>query len=77
MVLVASGRMVAAGALAGIGLAFMVARWTESQLFGVSAADPTTYALVAVAVCSAALVATWAPAQRAAATDPATTLRAE
>jgi putative ABC transport system permease protein len=77
MVLVMSGRMVLIGAAAGVAMAFVAARWVESQLFGVSPSDPTTYAVVVAAVGLTALLATWAPARQAAATDPAITLRAE
>jgi putative ABC transport system permease protein len=77
MVLAISGRMVLVGATAGVAMAFGVARWIESQLFGVSPSDPTTYAVVVAAVGLTAVIATWAPARRAAATDPAITLRAE
>lgn len=77
MVLAVSGRMVLVGATAGVAMAFGVARWIESQLFGVSPSDPATYAVVVAAVGLTAVIATWAPARRAAATDPAITLRAE
>jgi ABC-type antimicrobial peptide transport system permease subunit len=77
MVLVASGRMAIVGTIAGLGLAFFAARATASQLFGVSPADPVTYLLVGATACATAILATWMPARRAAATDPAMTLRSE
>jgi predicted permease len=77
MVLTTSGRMVLAGSAAGVAIAFGAARWVESQLFGVSPSDPSTYALVVGAVGLTSMVATWAPARQAARTDPAITLRAE
>jgi ABC-type lipoprotein release transport system permease subunit len=77
MVLTTSARMVVAGAAAGVAIAFWAAHWVESQLFGVSPSDPTTYGAVVAAVALTGLVATWAPARQAAAIDPAITLRAE
>jgi putative ABC transport system permease protein len=49
----------------------------SSLLFGVGAADPLTYALVAATLVSAAVVASWLPARRASAVDPMDALRAE
>jgi predicted permease len=64
---------------AGLGLlaAFALSRLMSSLLFGVGAADPTTYALVAATLVSAAVVASWLPARRASAVDPMDALRAE
>jgi ABC-type lipoprotein release transport system permease subunit len=39
--------------------------------------DPLTYTLVACAVMTTAILATWQPARRAARVDPAVALRAE
>jgi hypothetical protein len=41
-------------------------RWVESQLFGVSAVDPTTYLAVVIGVAFAARLATWHDAHQAA-----------
>ncbi len=46
-------------------------------LFDVSALDPLTYAAVALALTAAAVLASWLPARRAAAVDPAEALAAE
>jgi ABC-type lipoprotein release transport system permease subunit len=46
-------------------------------LFGVGPLDPITYAAVPVILAFATLIATLMPASRAAAVDPALTLRTE
>jgi predicted permease len=61
------------GLLAALGLS----RVLTSLLFGVGAADPATYGLVAVALVSAAVAASYVPARRATAVDPVEALRAE
>jgi predicted permease len=71
----ASLKFVAAGAVIGLAAALAVSRWLESQLYGVSATDASTYALATAVVVIAALVATWYPARQAARVDPAMTLR--
>ncbi len=65
------------GTIAGLGAARAASRTIESQLFGVTATDVSTYAIVAAAVVGTALLATWLPARRAACIDPAVTLRAD
>ncbi len=65
------------GAACGLAAAFALSRLMSSLLFGVGAADPLTYALVAVTLVSAAVVASYLPARRASAVDPMDALRAE
>jgi hypothetical protein len=77
LVLASSVRMVVVGAVAGLTIAFGASRWVESQLFGVSATDPGTYAIATMTVILVALFATWHPARQAACVDPAITLRSE
>ena len=67
----------AAGAAVGLGLAISFARLLEDRLFGVSAHDPLTLIVSAVVLTTVALLATWAPARRAARVDPITALRIE
>ncbi len=70
-VLIAGG--VAAGTLAALGLTSLM----KSLLFGVSPADPLTFAMVAALLPCVALAATWLPARRATRLDPVNTLRYE
>ncbi|TAK12866.1 MAG: ABC transporter permease, partial [Acidobacteria bacterium] len=67
----AHGAVVAAAGLAvGLAGAFALARIMESLLFGVTARDPVTFALVGAALAVAALIAVALPATRAARIDP-------
>ena len=70
-------RGVVVGAIAGVAGALALSRWIESQLFGVAATDPATYATVVAAIVITGMAATWRPAWRASRVDPAVTLRAE
>jgi ABC-type lipoprotein release transport system permease subunit len=45
------------------------------MLFGISATDPVTYAVVGLGLASVAVLASWIPALRAAGVDPAIALR--
>jgi predicted permease len=69
--------------LATIGLtlgfvgAVLVTRFMKGVLYGVTAADPATYAIVSLVLLSVATLASWLPALRAARVDPLVALRAE
>jgi predicted permease len=80
-VLVLMLRQHMAPALAGIGLgvagAIALSRSLATLLYGVSATDPATFALVALVLLAVALAACWIPARRAARVDPLVALRTE
>ena len=63
------------GVVAGLVGAWLVSSVMTSLLFGVSTTDPVTYASVALTLSLVAAIASWLPAQRAAAVDPARALR--
>ena len=62
------------GIVAGVGLSAATTRILTTQLFGVSAYDPLTFAAVPVALTLVALVASLIPASRAASVDPTSAL---
>ncbi|HYC87913.1 MAG TPA: ABC transporter permease [Thermoanaerobaculia bacterium] len=70
-------RLVAAGLAAGALLSLLTNRVLQTMLFGVGAADPVSLIAVAALLALAGLLAAAIPAWRAAATDPATVMRAE
>jgi len=75
LVLDRAGRLVLGGVVAGIGVALVVSRAMQSQLFGVSPGDLLTYATVPVLVLAAGLAACLVPARRAARVDPMAAFR--
>ena len=70
-------RLVVAGVAIGTAGAVAATRALSGMLFGVSAADPTTFAGTTLIVAVAALLASYVPAQRALRMDPAEVLRRE
>ena len=68
-------RMTAAGMIVGAIAASMAARMLAGVLFGVSTADPVSWATVALALSVVSLGACWRPARRAANMDPMALLR--
>jgi putative ABC transport system permease protein len=69
--------MAAVGIVVGIGGALLASRFAEKMLYGVSASDPVTYAVVAAVLASVAIAASVVPARRASRVDPSLALRAE
>jgi putative ABC transport system permease protein len=67
----------ASGIAVGVVGAVVVGRMVRSQLFGVTATDPVTLIVAAVAFLGVAVVASWVPARRAAGVSPVTALREE
>jgi ABC-type antimicrobial peptide transport system permease subunit len=65
----------AAGVTLGVIGARAGTRLLEGQVFGIAPTDPTTYAVVAVVVAGAALLACVIPVRRATHVDPAMALR--
>jgi ABC-type antimicrobial peptide transport system permease subunit len=57
--------------------AFAFSRWMSSLLFGVSPADPVTYAAVSIILILAAGAASYLPSLRATYVNPIDSLRAE
>jgi putative ABC transport system permease protein len=70
-------RLVLAGSVVGVILAFGLSRLLQGLLFGVPAADPLTFLAVPAILISVALLATWLPARRAGQVDPVRALRAD
>ena len=70
-------RVALLGVLVGIAGALALTRFLANMLFGVAATDPLTFVAVSALIVTAALLACYLPARRAANVDPMFTLRAE
>ena len=69
--------LAAVGVVIGLGAAAALTRLMGTLVYDVRTIDPPTYLLVAVILTAAAALASWLPARRAAAVDPAEVLNAD
>jgi putative ABC transport system permease protein len=77
MIVVQGMTMAATGGAVGVVAALAVTRLMSSLLFGISAADPVTFAAIPVLLGVVAFVACYVPARRATRVDPLVALRTE
>ena len=77
LILGEGARLAAFGVVIGIAVSLVITRLMSSLLFGISAMDPLTFAVVAVLLSAVALLASYIPARRAMRVDPMVALRYE
>ena len=70
-------RLALVGIVAGVAMSIVLTRFLASMLYGVAATDPATFACVCGLMLAIAVLASYAPAWRAANLDPIKSLRAE
>lgn len=77
MILAQGARIAGAGVAIGMAASFGLTRLLANLLFSVSAADPVTFAAVAILLVVVALLACYIPARRTLRVDPIIALRYE
>lgn len=77
LVITNAARLIAVGAVVGLGLAAVFSRLITTMLFGVQPLDATTFGLVAIVMLMTGALAIAGPAWRAARIDPAAVLRSK
>jgi putative ABC transport system permease protein len=77
MILAQGAKIAGVGVIIGIVASFCLTRLMTSLLFSVSAADPATFAGVAITLALVATLACYLPARRALRVDPIIALRCE
>jgi predicted permease len=70
-------KVVGAGVVGGLIIAFWASKFLEPLLFRVSAKDPSVFILVATTLIGVAVAASWMPARRASRVDPNVVLRSD
>ena len=69
--------MLTSGVAIGLVLAALTGKVVSGLLYEVGTLDPLAFTIAPLVLASAALLATWLPARRAARVDPMVALRAE
>jgi len=77
LILAESARLVLIGLAVGVPVALGLGRFLSNLLFGIHAADPTTFTAVALLLFTVATLAAYVPARRATRVDPMIALRQE
>jgi putative ABC transport system permease protein len=77
MILAQGVKIAGAGVIIGLAASLGLTRLMAKLLFSVSAADPLTFAAVAIVLVAVAMLACYIPARRALRVDPIIALRYE